>query len=700
MAELLAQTLHLPPLREDLALHPGSTQRNGSPSWVIEDPVRGRFFRIGWLEFEILARWNLGDAKQVAERVAEETLLEPSLEEVLAVKQFFLHHELLVNQELLRRASQGGLPKASLASKALHNYLMIRIPLVNPDRFLSRFLPWFSPLLGRRALWLSLFAGLLGLFFVLQQWDTFITTFVETLSLPGLMSYSVALVVAKIIHELGHAFTAKQFGLRVPRMGIAIVLLLPMLYTDTSETWRLTRRRDRFAIAAAGMRIELMLAAWCTLAWAFFPDAAWRSALFFLATTSWVMTLAINASPFMRFDGYYMLSDATGIPNLHSEASKAVRYFLRKHLLGFREAPPTLEGEKSPSWLLGFGLFTLGYRFFLFLGIALAVYYYFFKILGLLLFGVEIGWFIVKPIYDEVGVWWKERQQIRGISLLRVGFILAGLLLALALPWKEQIHGEGWLRAEQEFAVYSPRPARITHIPQQGPIEAGQLLVSLESADLELRQARASAKMGALDSRLLATTGAERLRESLRTTREQWAQQWTEITGAHSETQQLQILAPFSGRVVDVAPDQVAGQIVAPQEVLARIIDPTRWIAEVYVDEDDVKRIHPGAITRAYLRGVAEEIIVGTVAAIDTVPVDQLPAELLATRYGGLLVTTEDPNQLKPKQTLYRVRVALQHPPTKGQVQLAAFNIAGDSISPIETMVRGLVSSLMLQMNF
>lgn len=76
----------------------------------------------------------------------------------------------------------------------------------------------------------------------------------------------------------------------------------------------------------------------------------------------------------MRFDGYYMMSDATGIPNLHDEAGKVMRHFLRKHLLGFEEPEPTLEGEAPPPWLLWFGLGTAVYRFFLFLGIAITVW--------------------------------------------------------------------------------------------------------------------------------------------------------------------------------------------------------------------------------------------------------------------------------------------------------------------------------------
>ena len=694
------QLLALPPLREDLALHPGSTQKDGAPSWVIEDPLKGRFYRIGWLEFEVLARWHLADARLVQENVTRETLLAPELEEVLAIRQFLLQHELLVNRALLDKATQGPLPKPGLATQALHNYLMFRVPLVNPDRFLERFMPWFAPLLSRKAFAVSMLLGLLGLVLALQQWDTFAATFVETLSLQGLLSYSVALVAAKVLHELGHAFTAKQLGLRVPRMGVAIVLLLPMLYTDTGETWRLTRRRDRFAIAAAGMRIELMLAAWCTLAWSFLPDGALRGAMFFLATTSWIMTLAINASPFMRFDGYYMMSDATGIPNLHDEAGKVMRHHLRRQVLGLEEPQPSLEGEAPPPWLLWFGLATAVYRFFLFLGIAIAVYHYFFKALGILLFAVEIWWFILRPVYSELKVWWQQRQQIRPQPAMRAGLALGALLLVLALPWQGQVLAEGWVRSAQEFAVYSPRAARVLTLPSDGQTGASELLARLESPDLQLREARANAKIGALDSRLLATTGAEQLMESVRSTREQLTQQWTEILGADAETRQLQLASPFAGLVVDVARDLVPGLVVARQEVLARVIDPARWLAEVYVDEDDVKRIRIGARVRAYLHGVHMEVIDGQVDEIDTVPIDQLPAEMLAARHGGLFITTDEPDALRPRQTLYRVRVALQQAPQGGQARLAGFNIEGERVSWLGRVVRAAISALVLQASF
>lgn len=701
IAAQLAQQMALPPLREDLQLHPGSTQKDGSPSWTIEDPLRGRFFRIGWLEFEVLQRWHLGDARQVTTAVAQETLLTPSLEEVMAVKQFFAQHQLIAAKVDHASQQQAKAQKGGLAKQALHHYLMIRIPLVNPDRFLSAMLWLAKPLLSKTAFWASVWAGLLGLVFVAQQWESFTSTFVETLSLSGLLSYGLALSFAKVLHELGHAFTAKKLGLRVPRMGVAIVLLLPMLYTDTGETWRLTRQQDRFSIAVAGIRIELMVAAWCTLAWSFLPEGGLRSAMFFLATTSWLITLAINASPFMRFDGYYMMSDATGIPNLHDEAGKVMKHALRKHLLGFREPPPLVQGQEAPHWLLAFGLTTAIYRFFLFLGIAVTVYHYFFKLLGIFLFAVEIWWFIVRPIYTELKSWWEARSGVSWHHITRTALALALVVAALVVPWQSSVHAEGWIRAGEEYTLYPPRPATLESLRQTATVLKGQSLADLASPELALREAKANARISALDSRLQGgPVPGKKDAESARSTRQQRQQQQVEVSGAGAEADQLHLTAPFDGSVVDMALDVGRGQVLGRREVLARVIDPSTWLAEVFVNEDDIRRVELGAKVKAYVHGLDDEALDGRVIEIDAVPIEDLPVDMLAARYGGKLVTTDDPERLKPRRSLYRLRVALKGTPGMQQARLAAFAIDGERMSFADTLWRGLVSSLVLQVNF
>ncbi|NHW78486.1 site-2 protease family protein, partial [Escherichia coli] len=76
----------------------------------------------------------------------------------------------------------------------------------------------------------------------------------------------------KSLHELGHAFTAARYGLHVPAMGVAFMVLAPILYTDVTDAWRLSSRRQRMAIHAAGVIVELALASIALFAWALLPD--------------------------------------------------------------------------------------------------------------------------------------------------------------------------------------------------------------------------------------------------------------------------------------------------------------------------------------------------------------------------------------------------------------------------------------------
>lgn len=94
----------LPAIRQGLRLLPGPRHRDGSPSWRIHDPVHNQFFEIGWLEFELLARWSENeDADALIDHVAEATPLTPTMEEIQELIQF------LSGNQLLAPASTGDL---------------------------------------------------------------------------------------------------------------------------------------------------------------------------------------------------------------------------------------------------------------------------------------------------------------------------------------------------------------------------------------------------------------------------------------------------------------------------------------------------------------------------------------------------------------------------------------------------------------
>ena len=489
--------LPVPPLREDLRLSEAAHGSNGEPAWVIQDTVINRFYRIGWLEFECLLRWGQSP-RQISQQIGEGTALKPDVEQVLDFRQFLEQHQLL-------RAGPAALAKLQSKSEEgswlswrwwLHHYLFFRIPLLRPQQplqHLASALGWlFHPLTGLLVLGLSL----LGIILVLQQWDVFTHAVVESFSTDGLLSFALALIVAKTLHELGHALVATRLGLRVGHMGIAFVVLWPMLYTDTGESWKLSRSRQRLAIASAGIITELSLAGLSTLGWALCDPGALRNALLYLATTSWLLSLALNASPFMRFDGYFILSDLLDFPNLHERSSALARVTLRRNLLGLQEAWPEAFPPRQRRLLVAFAIVTWLYRLVLFLGIALAVYLFFFKLLGIILFMVELSWFIAMPVQRELKHWWQQRAAVPGKRKLMFYGALVLLLGVLAIPWHSQIDGVGVARAEQQLRVYAPYPARLQSIRTGGAVQAGENLVVLDEPDIasRLRSSEANAR--------------------------------------------------------------------------------------------------------------------------------------------------------------------------------------------------------------
>ena len=220
----------LPPLREELALLPGPALPDGQPSWTLHVPVRHLFFQIDWPSFEILRRWPLGDAQAIAADVTGETTLAVGAEDIATLLEF-----LRQNQLLQVAPGQSGQLAASLAQRRggrarrlLHNYLFFRIPLVRPDRWLGRWAGRLDFLYSRTFLRLTVIAGVMGLLSVYRSWESFSATLVDLMSWQGMLAYGLTLVSVKILHELGHGFTAKRYGCRVPTMGVAFMVLWPV----------------------------------------------------------------------------------------------------------------------------------------------------------------------------------------------------------------------------------------------------------------------------------------------------------------------------------------------------------------------------------------------------------------------------------------------------------------------------------------
>lgn len=696
-------------LREELRLHRGPRDASGAPGWTLEDPASGQFFRLGWAELEMLKRWGLGCAQRIAEQISAGTTLELDAEDVQRFRSFLRNNHLLQSQgdeDRQRLLETLDSRKSGWARWLLKNYLFVRVPLLRPDAFLQRTLPWVAPFFSRTFLLLTLGAGLLGLALVLRQWDTFSHTFLHFFTLQGAALAGLTLILAKVLHELGHAYTCKRYGARVATMGVALLVMWPVLYTDTSGAWRLPQRRQRMAIGAAGMAAELALACWATLLWSFLQDGMLRSAVFTLASTTWILTLAVNLSPFMRFDGYFLLSDLLGVPNLQQRAFALTRWRLREGLFGFGDPPPEHFPRALQRLLIGYSIGTWIYRFFLFLGIALLVYHFAFKLLGLLLFAVEIGYFILMPLVNEARQWYARRKDyhMNRNSLISLSACLLALVL-LCLPWRSSIEAPALLKAARHNGLYTPVAGRLAQVLVKpgDSVEAGQPLFVLDAPDLRheldsverrivILQWQNSFQL--LDRESAAGVGVVRQELAAAQQRQQvLRQQWRELT----------VRAAFAGQVREVAEPLQVGEWLPAGEWLGTLVGAGGQQVEAFIEEHDLQRLPPGSKGWFYpetFSRAAQPVQLQHLAQTASRRLGSAPE--LASPYQGSIAASLDGNEPpKPEQALYRASLKVTgEAPDAGMVLRGTVVLEGERQSVLWRGVNNLMAVVIRESAF
>ncbi len=676
----------LPLLRADLGVERAAPLIGGAPCWTVIDPVANSHYQLGAREIMLLGLWKLGTREALARTLDERgvPLQDGELDRLL---QFLDRHglvEMSAPQSAQRLAQRDQARRTRGWRWLLHHYLFLRVPLVRPAAFLQRTLPLVARLwsLPMRVLWALM--GLAGGYLVMRQWDTFAATFADLLTLQGAAAYAVAIVLVKVAHECGHAYAATRFGCPVPTMGVAVMLGVPMLYSDTTASWRLPQRSARVLIDAAGMLAELAVAVLATFLWVFLPDGPLRGAVFVLATSSWVMSLVVNLNPFMRFDGYYLLSDAVGLPNLQPRAFALARWHLREVLLGLGDAPPEVLPRRTRTGLIAYAWTTWLYRLVLYAGIALAVYHFFFKALGVVLFAVEVGWFLLRPLADELRVWWQARQRLTQPG--RAGLTLAALVAAIGLtllPLDRAVSVPAVLAPLQDAPLHAGGPARIAEVLVSAgqPVQRGQVLVRLAAPDLDQAGQLAQTRAGVAQARLDRIAGTPReLAQALVLAHEVQMQQRA-LQAVAEQRQRLEIRAPFDGRVVDLDPALQPGLWVDRPRELLRVVSVARHDVRAYVPETEVWRLQAGRAARFIADdpgATATAVVPLQVAEIGSQAVAALDLPMLASVHDGPIATREDPVRgLVPVQAQYPLRLTPVAPPLTGEAEAPPRRLTG-----------------------
>ena len=631
------------------------------PTWTLYDPYKHQYYRISALDKALLEHWptkNNLTPDELLLKVNQCNCLKATLADISEMLVFLGQHDLvnvsaLEQLQKLRRANNAG--KTTWWKWLLHHYLFIRIPLMHPDRFLSRMLPVVEPLYSRTAVRIFIALLVLALYLASREWDRFIHTLNWSFSAKGAALFGITLIFVKVIHELGHAFTAKHYGLRVPTMGLCFLVMWPVLYTDTTDAWRLKSRRQRIAIGLAGIIAETGLAITSTIIWAISPAGPVQSAAFFVATTSWFMTVAINGNPFMRWDGYYVFSDAIGVENLQHRAFELAKWQLRAWIPGIQSPPPEIFEPRKQRILLAYAYGTWLYRVGLFLGIALLVYHMFFKVLGVFLMMVEICWFLAIPVWREIMIWKELKIPLNG--KLRLTGLGIGMLIIVAMPISQHVTAIALVKPSQRMEIYPPVASRVvkSFVHNGQRVAAGQILFELSSPQTRFEKNVTETRLLALDAQKRLAEVSDEKMDQLPVLESKISKEAQRYKHSLTIMRKLRVRAKTSGVIAKI-PDGLSGRWVSPQTRLGVISNGRARNVVAWVEENDLERLAAPFQGQFYPNNAdAPPRQLSILADLRATPVSHIAEPIIASVSGGEVAVRKNGNELVPEKSLFRI---------------------------------------------
>ena len=441
------------------------------------------------------------------------------------------------------------------------------------------------------------------------------------LSGENLLWVMLAVGIAKILHELGHGVACKHFGGECHEMGVMLLVFVPCLYCNVSDAWLLPDKWKRIVISGAGILVELTLAAVCAIVWRFSePGPVQQLALFLLVLCS-VNTLLLNGNPLMRYDGYYILSDLWGIPNLAQQSQAAVRGMVLR-ALGLPTPQDDVRADRRRR-LAAYGVMSGVYRLLVLAGILWVVHRTLapqgLGVVSVLLAAIVIAGLLAAPVIRTVQ-WIRRPALERPIDRRRLlpAVVVAGLAAAVLCMAPVPQHARAPLVVEPADAtpVYAVTSGRLGEAVRCGSrVEAGDVLVRLENIDLEVqlaelngRRARLEARIAAMEARRDRDPSAAR---SLPTERQSLQALERQLQLLEESRARLTLIAPRGGIVIPspavesdptateppplspIEPDQ-QGRFIPAGTLMCLVGETERVQVVLLVDDNAIDLVQPG----------------------------------------------------------------------------------------------------------
>ncbi len=537
------------------------------------------------------------------------------------------------------------------------NPMAIRIGLWDPDSFLNRIaglIRWIWSRWGA-LLWLAVVLPALAL--VPTHWSELSHNFADRiLAVDNLAVLYMVFPVIKGLHEMGHATAVKAGGGEVHEIGVILLVLLPVPFVEASAASAFRSKYRRAMVGAAGMAVEVFIAALAFYLWLLVEPGLTRAVLFNVMVIASVSTLIFNGNPLLRYDAYYILSDLIEIPNLSMRSARYWVYLAERYVIGAWELlpPDATFGEKA--WFLFYGAASTAYRVFVTIVIALFIASRFFFI-GVVLALWAVAAMAVLPVVRGA-LYLSSNPRLQGRRDRTIAVVISAVaaisvfVIFVPLPSHTEVEGVVWLpdrflvRAEADGVLkdYLARPG--------DRVAAGEKLVRLEDRALTVERELDADRVLELKAAAQVETASDRVRAALALKRLEYARQDLAIVSGRLGN--LETAAKTSGQFVVSQPEDLLGRYFRKGDLIGHVIGDVDPIVRVVVPQDSVDRVR-AATDRIRVRVVDDPGFTWKGRIVRAVPGGEelLPSRALAFEGGGDIAT--DPRDTKSARALGRV---------------------------------------------
>ncbi len=659
-------------VRPALAVHAELSRHiyRGQTWHVVRNRLNGRLHRISESAYALIGRL---DGKTPVQDLwdATQTTLEDSAptqsEAIELLAQ--LHSADLIRSdvppdtdELFRRYQRG----VGLKWKGrLRNPLAIRVRLWDPDKFLVRWEPWVRPWFTPVGAIVCCGVFAIALLLAAAHWTELTENVSERLfTQQNLLLLWLTYPFVKVLHELGHGFATKVWGGEVHEMGVIFIALVPVPYVDATSASAFPEARQRILVSAAGILVELLLAALALFLWLNVEAGTVRALAYNVMLIGAASTLFVNGNPLLRFDGYYLLCDAVGIPNLGSRSTRYIGYLVQRYLIGvpLRRSPAATPGEQR--WFISYAVSSYVYRTYILAVIILLVAGQFFFFGVLLAIWAATSLFVL-PVLRHIRFLLYSpsllNQRVRAVTLtvFSAAIILGGLMW-LPVPLVTYAQGVTWLPDRAKVRVGADGFVTRVLVEPNSLVTKGAALFEMADPFLETELILLEGKLAELRARYEALQHGEKQVQA-QMLREDMATVEADLARAQQRQRALRLRSPADGIFSVEQPEDLPGRYLRQGDLLGYVIENGNARARVVVRQPDVGLVRTST-ERVEVR-LAERLsdsIAATMLSVVPAASHRLPSPALGAHGGGPITTDpQDADGLRTTEKVFQVELAL-----------------------------------------